>query len=91
MNWWSTFVTDAPKSSTKAENEIEVETVKDFNASKLIDTKTIAVGCWNPLTGLVEVTKMRGNFWKICGFSIQQKNYLYPEEALYLAEKCGIR
>jgi len=30
---------------------------------------------------------MRGNFWRICGFVINRKQFLYPEEALYLVEK----
>jgi hypothetical protein len=36
---------------------------------------------------LVHVTAMKGNFWRICGFTSDQQDYLYPEEALYLCEK----
>eukprot|EP01038_Epipyxis_sp_PR26KG_P004054 gene4054-5797_t len=35
----------------------------------------------------IEVIKMKGNFWKVMGYTNNKKNYLYLEEALYLAEK----
>ena len=49
--------------------------------------KWMAQGNWVANLRLVEVTKMKGNFWKNCGFSIKDRNYLYPEEALFLCEK----
>ena len=53
----------------------------------IMDRKSIAGGEIDFLTGLVEVTKMRGNFWRVHGFSENQKSLLYPEEALYLVER----
>lgn len=38
-------------------------------------------------SGLFEITKMKGNFWKQMGYSQNGKNYLYPEECLDLIEK----
>lgn len=46
-----------------------------------------ALGTWLPDKKLVHVTAMKGNFWRISGFTIDQQDYLYPEEALYLSEK----
>ena len=46
-----------------------------------------ALGTWLPDKKLVHVTAMKGNFWRICGFTSDQQDYLYPEEALYLCEK----
>lgn len=62
-----------------------------FNDSKRVVSENVAIGCYNPAISLVEVTKMKGNFWKVSGFSVQQRNFLYPEEALYLAEKCALK
>ena len=46
-----------------------------------------AVGVWQQDKQLVHITTMRGNFWKISGFTSDQHDYLHPEEALYLCEK----
>jgi len=46
-----------------------------------------ALGNWLPEKRLVHVTAMKGNFWRISGFTSEQQDYLYPEEALYLCEK----
>ena len=53
----------------------------------LKDRNRIAVGKWVPEEGLVELIQMRGNFWKIHGFAMRKKDYLFPEEALLLLEK----
>jgi len=49
--------------------------------------KHCAVCTWCPELNLAEVTALKGNFWKVCGFSRNNRNYLYPEETLYLLEK----
>ena len=52
--------------------------------------KHVAEATWLDDAGLAEITKMRGNFWKQSGFSINRRNFLYPEESLRLAEKSQI-
>ena len=49
--------------------------------------KWMAQGKWIESLKLVEVTKLKGNFWKNVGFNSKGTNYLYPEEALFLCEK----
>lgn len=51
------------------------------------DKKNIATAVWYNSLSLAEITAMRGNFWKCTGFSMNSKNFLYPEEVLYLVEK----
>jgi hypothetical protein len=46
-----------------------------------------AYGKWDENAQAVDLTKMRGNFWKITGFSAGTKNYLNVEEAMYLVER----
>ncbi|TRZ03045.1 hypothetical protein DNTS_028685 [Danionella cerebrum] len=43
---------------------------------------------WFPEDKLVELQSPAGKFWQTMGFSERGKQYLYPEEALYLME-CG--
>mmetsp|Transcript_5003 Transcript_5003/g.7406 ORF Transcript_5003/g.7406 Transcript_5003/m.7406 type:complete len:248 (+) Transcript_5003:13-756(+) len=51
------------------------------------DKKNIAGAKWNSDVDVVELTKMRGNFWRTTGFSKQSRNFLFPEEALFLVER----
>ena len=55
-----------------------------------VNSKHAATGRWNDALGLVEIISMRGNFWTKVGFTINQKNFLYPEEALYLVERAQL-
>jgi len=81
----------------------------DLMERKLIieDKKNIAGAIWNYNFDAVELTKMRGNFWRttgfrnkhncsfnivndknmILGFSKHSRNFLFPEEALFLVER----
>ncbi|XP_067313833.1 tRNA-splicing endonuclease subunit Sen54 [Pseudorasbora parva] len=43
---------------------------------------------WTPEERLVELKSPAGKFWQTMGFSERGKQYLHPEEALYLME-CG--
>lgn len=47
----------------------------------------MAYGHWIPDEQLVKVIRLKGNFWKNHGFSIEASNYLNPEEALFLHER----
>lgn len=58
--------------------------------AKVKDRRQVAEATWLPKLGLVELIKMRGNFWKVMGFSQNRKNYLQPEEALLLIEKAQL-
>jgi hypothetical protein len=64
--------------------ETERNLIKDAN-SGAISRKSLAI--WRKEEGLVEIMQMKGNFWKKMGFSMNSKNYLYPEEALLVSEK----
>jgi len=52
-----------------------------------IHEKSAAVSYWDKDADIVEITQMRGNFWRTMGFSRDRKCLLYPEEALYLIER----
>jgi len=51
--------------------------------------KNIAEGLWHAKSGVVELMTMRGNFWKVMGYTtkVERKQCLNPEEALLLVEK----
>jgi hypothetical protein len=49
--------------------------------------KNTAAASWQNAIGVAQMVKMKGNFWKSMGFSINGKEFLYPEEALLLLEK----
>ena len=49
--------------------------------------KEVSRGRWLAELGLVEVLKAGGNYWRTTGFSINARSFLYPEEALFLAEE----
>jgi hypothetical protein len=52
------------------------------------ERNSMAIGTFLPLQNhIVHIVRLRGNFWRICGFSKNGKDYLYPEEALYLVER----
>jgi len=50
-------------------------------------SKSTSCALWQPTLGLAQVVKLRGNFWRKLGFSINGVNFLYPEETLLLYEK----
>lgn len=50
-------------------------------------TKNISKGKWISEKCCVEMIRIKGNFWRVMGYTFQSRNYLYPEEALYLFEK----
>lgn len=72
----------ATVSVDKILNEIEMDEGFTFMV-----TKSTSFGLWQTTLGLAQVIKMRGNFWKKLGFTINGINFLYPEEALFLYEK----
>ena len=55
-----------------------------------LNMNNVAVGIWQRDLGRVEIIKMKGGFWRTCGFCIATKNYLQPEEALLLHEKAHL-
>lgn len=55
-----------------------------------INYKNAAIGLWNKTDNKVQITQMRGNFWKSFGFTQDGANFLYPEEALLLFERASI-
>jgi hypothetical protein len=70
--------------------EPQKKIVRDPNAPYDVlhtDKKNIAEGEWLADQGLVELITLRGNFWRIMGFTQLQKQLLNPEEALLLVEK----
>ena len=50
----------------------------------------MAEAVWTPDPGVAELVSMRGNFWRVMGFSSNRRNYLQPEEALLLVEKAQL-
>lgn len=52
--------------------------------------KNMAVGIWRDCIERVEIVKMKGNFWKTCGYNVGTLHYLLPEEALNLQERSQI-
>lgn len=62
-------------------NENNIYDVATFNKP------SIALGVWNRDQKLVKLRVLRGNFWKVFGFSVKEENFLFPEEALFLYER----
>ena len=58
--------------------------------AKIKDRRQVAEGMWLASAGTVELVTMRGNFWRVMGYSNNRKNYLWPEEALLLVEKAQL-
>jgi tRNA-splicing endonuclease subunit sen54 N-term len=52
-----------------------------------INERTAAESIWVPDCKMVEISKMRGNFWRLMGFSLDHRDFLFPEEALLLLER----
>jgi hypothetical protein len=77
---------DGYETSTVSVNKILNETDNDEGLTFTV-TKSTSHGLWQSTLGLAQVIKLRGNFWKKFGFTINGINFLYPEEALYLYEK----
>jgi hypothetical protein len=72
----------AKTSSNSSTNILTIDGSLDISFSK-----NISKGKWISEKSCVEIVVMKGNFWRVMGFTSQSKNYLYPEEALYLYEK----
>jgi hypothetical protein len=60
---------------------------KEGNSLEDPRLRNMAGGQWSKEQKLVQIVKMKGSFWKNCGFTKNNVNYLYPEEALLLYEK----
>jgi hypothetical protein len=58
--------------------------------AKIKDRRSVAEAVWTPDPGVAELVSMRGNFWRVMGFSSNRRNYLQPEEALLLVEKAQL-
>ena len=54
-------------------------------------SRNMADGVWLQDEELVEVHTLRGNFWRIMGFSDNKRMFLHPEEALILVERGQLR
>jgi hypothetical protein len=52
-----------------------------------VNKKNIAEGVWDRDTGVVELMTLRGNFWKVMGYTDHSTQLLNPEEALLLVER----
>lgn len=55
-----------------------------------INDKNAAISLWNRYTKVAEVVQMRGNFWRVFGYSVDRKSFLFPEEALLLYERSSM-
>jgi hypothetical protein len=55
-----------------------------------VSAKAAAKLRWDASLKLAEVLQMSGKFWSKFGFSINKRDFLFPEEALYLAEKGSV-
>ena len=58
----------------KGDEQTNIENVTKVKGTKEPFIKEISHGELNTANGLVEVTKMRGNFWRSYGFSKQGKH-----------------
>lgn len=76
-------------STNRADDPQYLELAAQIAADPLryLPTKSTTWTMWQEAIGLAQITKMRGNFWKKYGFSINNINFLYPEEMLCLVEK----
>lgn len=54
------------------------------------NVKSAAKIRWDASLKLAEVVEMSGKFWSKFGFSINRRDFLFPEEALYLAEQGSV-
>lgn len=63
-------------------NEIKIDSCLNININK-----NISKGKWLNNKKCIEIISIKGNFWRIMGYTEHGINYLYPEEALYLLEK----
>ena len=59
----------------KEGDQIDMDKIARVKGIKEQFSKDISHGEFNATNGLVEVTKMKGNFWRSYGFSKQGKNY----------------
>ena len=80
------------RKSVDGDNRENKKPVKDErkNYQVYINYKNAAIGLWNKADNKVQITQMRGNFWKSFGFTQDGANFLYPEEALLLFERASI-
>lgn len=68
----------------KEENATAPDSIIPFSFK--INHKVAAHAIWDSSLFLAQITSIRGKFWRTMGFSSNGKDYLYPEETLYLAE-----
>jgi hypothetical protein len=66
----------------------EVDRPYDSSSKK---SRNMADGVWLQEEELVEVLALRGNFWRIMGFTDDKRMFLHPEEALILVERGQLR
>ena len=52
-----------------------------------VGPKHITEAIWWPDQKIVEIKKLKGNFWKKMGETFDGRNFLHPEEALFLLEQ----
>ena len=80
------------RKSVDGDNRENKKPAKDErkNYQVYINYKNAAIGLWNKTDNKVQITQMRGNFWKSFGFTQDGANFLYPEEALLLFERASI-
>jgi hypothetical protein len=57
------------------------------SSDQVVAPKHISKGKWLSQLSIIEMIVIKGNYWRIMGKTENGKNYLYPEEALYLSEK----
>jgi hypothetical protein len=81
-NEYNGKIKQAKNSSNNSKISLTIDGSLDISV-----TKNISKGKWISEKSCVEMIVMKGNFWRVMGFTSQSKNYLYPEEALYLYEK----
>jgi hypothetical protein len=69
------------------EKKAQVPPVTAPSASTGAIRSSLTVTYWQAQLGLAQVTKLRGNCWRKHGFSINNTNFFYPEEALLLFDR----
>ncbi|XP_064644318.1 tRNA-splicing endonuclease subunit Sen54-like [Lineus longissimus] len=79
----------APDGSWVQEKRLEkalANTREVLSEAKVNLCGSLVTGLWLPDQSLVEVVKGKGLFWQYMGHSEMKKDYLFPEEALFLLD-----
>lgn len=72
----------------EGENEVIVKnSTIEPHPCGFVPRSSTTVAFWQRTLGLAQVTKLRGNCWRKHGFSVNNANFFYPEEVLYLYER----